>query len=193
VSTREAGTGTMRRRGRWSSAWRVAVLVALALLAGCADSASGGGASATPPGDATPASAASATVTGDGPTPTPTILQVSGPGGQGGAAEFCTSGATVSQSLPPSIPAYPRAVERYYQGGDTNIWGYCSADGVGAVGDFYKQQLAAHGWQRLTDSSFDSIRQLVGYQGSSAAVVITIQPDARLPGTTQCVISTSGL
>src|SRR5262245_49174199 len=25
VATREAGTGTMRRRGRWSGAWRVAV------------------------------------------------------------------------------------------------------------------------------------------------------------------------
>src|SRR5690348_17090366 len=171
----------MRRRGRWSGAWRVAVLLALAPLAGCADSASGA-TSATPPGGTTPASTASAT---DGATPTPTILQVSGPGGQGGAAEFCTSHANVSQPLPPSIPAYPRAVERYYQGGDTNIWGYCSTDGVGAIGDFYKQQLAAHGWQRLTDSSFDSIRQLVGYQGSSAAVVITIQPDARLPGTTQ--------
>src|SRR5258708_23184248 len=98
----------MRRRGRWSGAWHVAVLVALALLAGCAESASGGGASATPPSDPTPASPPSATAAGDGPTPTPTILQVTGPGGQGGAAEFCTSSATVSQPLPPSIPAYPR-------------------------------------------------------------------------------------
>src|SRR5260370_37119918 len=140
----------MRRRGRWSGTWRVVVLVALALLAGCAESASGGGAGATPPGDATPASAAQATAAGDGPTPTPTILQVSGPGGQGGAAEVCTSCATGSQPLPPSSPAHPRAVERYYQGGDTNIWGYCSAHSVGAIVDFYKQQLAADGWQRMT-------------------------------------------
>lgn len=187
------------RRG-WTRALIPALfMMFIALGAGCAGGGKantsatqpGGAGTGTTPGATMPDSGLSATATVLAQTPT--VTPKPGTGGQQGLAEFCAQPASVAVQLPASVPAYPNAQLRVSQtsAGD-GIYGLCTADSVDAVASYYTAQLPAKGWQSPRSTTIQNVQQLTASQGN-AQVIVTIEPDAQISGTTQIIILTSGV
>jgi hypothetical protein len=75
--------------------------------------------------------------------------------------------------------------------GADGVFGLCITDTVQNVDAFYAAQLPMHGWQHLADETLDTSRQITASQGS-VNLVITVSPDAAIPGDTQALIIYSG-
>src|SRR5262249_27131996 len=143
--------------------------------------------SVTPVGSATNAGAAGA------PTATATPVELTTPGAPVGIAGLCTLSPSVSAQLPASIPAYPHAQIRLGQSsGRSGLFGFCTRDGVAAVGTFYVSELPGAGWQLVSNTKIDATQQLMADR-STAHVIVTILPDSQVAGATDLVITTSGL
>lgn len=189
---------TMRRG--WTRALAPALLmVAMALVAGCAGGGRantsatqvGGTGTGTTPGATMPDSGLSATATVLAQTPT--VTPKPGTGGQQGLAEFCAQPPSVATQLPASVPAYPNAQLRVSQtSGGNGIYGLCTSDSVSAVASYYAAQLPTKGWQQPQSTMIQNVQQLTASQGN-AHVIVTIEPDAQISGTTQIIILTSGV
>lgn len=182
---------------RWSSGVTLALLALALLMATGCSGGSKGGASATAggpgggTGTSTPDNALLATATALAQTPT--VTPKPGTGGQQGLAEFCAQPPSVAVQLPASIPAYPNAQLRVSQtSGGNGIYGLCTTDSVSAVASYYSAQLPAKGWQQAQSSTIQNVQQLTTSQGN-AHLILTIEPDAQLSGTTQIIILTSGV
>lgn len=124
---------------------------------------------------------------------TPTVTPKPGTGGQQGLAEFCAQPPSVATQLPANIPDYPNAELRVSQtSGGNGLYGMCTSDSVSAVASYYAAQLPAKGWRQVQSSSIQNVQQLTASQGN-AHLILTIEPDAQLSGTTQIIALTSGL
>lgn len=183
---------------RWAHGATGALLaLALLLVVGCSGG-SKGATSATTTGSggggtglSTPNDALSATATALAQTPT--VTPKPGTGGQQGLAEFCSQPPSVAAQLPASIPPYPNAQLRVSQtSGGNGLYGQCTSDSVSAVASYYAAQLPAKGWQQVQSSTIQNVQQLTASQGK-AQLILTIEPDAQLSGTTQIILLTSGL
>lgn len=184
--------------GRRGARGMAVALLALALLviAGCSGGSKGNASATTSSGSgttglSTPDNALSATATVLAQTPT--VTPKPGTSGVQGVAEFCAQPPSVAVQLPASIPAYPNAQLRVSQtSGGNGLYGMCTSDSVSAVASYYTAQLPAKGWQQVQSSTIQNVQQLTASQGN-AHVILTIEPDAQLSGTTQIIILTSGL
>ena len=169
----------------------VLMLVVIGILAGCA----GGTASsarATPPALVAATAHAEQTASGAAPPATPTTGAVTTPGAQQGTAEFCAGPANVAAQLPPSLPAYPGGrLSLGQNSGGNGIYGICTSDAVSTVAEFYAGQLPTKGWQQVSTVTNAGVEQVQAARGN-AHVVITVEPDAQLSGTTDAIILTSG-
>lgn len=173
-------------------------LVALALLVAGCSGGSKGNASATATGSAggssgfsTPDNALSATATVLAQTPT--VTPKPGTSGVQGVAEFCAQPPSVAAQMPASIPAYPNADLRVSQtSGGNGIFGYCTTDDNNAIALFYSTQLGEKGWQNMKASAIENVNQIFASQGT-ASVIITIEPDPQVRGSTAIIIQTTGL
>jgi hypothetical protein len=167
--------------GLAAGAWLCLVLVAC----------SSGGAAATPTstgtGGATPPASQA---TSSGPTATP--FGNGTPGGELGAADVCSATGNVSASLPSTIPIYPNAQMRVGSvNGSSGVFGLCIADTVQNVDAYYAVQLPNHGWQKVTDYTLDTSRQITASQ-TNTSLVLTILPDAAIPADVEVIIILSG-
>jgi hypothetical protein len=183
----------------WARGTAVALLaLALALLVAGCSGGSKGNASTTPgvpgggsTGSSTPENGLSATATVLAQTPT--VTPKPGTGGQQGLAEFCAEPPSVAVQLPASIPAYPNAQLRVSQtSGGNGLYGLCTTDGVSTVASYYTAQLPAKGWQQVQSATIQNVQQIMASQGN-AQLILTIEPDAQVSGTTQIILLTSGL
>ncbi|MGH2514292.1 MAG: hypothetical protein ACRDHP_01415 [Ktedonobacterales bacterium] len=185
-----AQTAQTARRYRYL--W-VALLAAgvLLLLAAC-DSGSGGAATPT----ATSRGGSTTLTNGTPPviaTATPTTAAVTTPGAQVGASDVCAQAISVSAQLPASIPAYPGAQLRLGQtSGGNGLFGLCTGDSVGAIGQFYVGQLGNKGWQQVESNVNGDVEQVSATKGSGH-VFITIEPDPQVGGQTEIIILTGGV
>lgn len=172
----------------------VVVVLLLTLLSLAACSGGEGGSSLATPSVGAQATVAAGQGTGTGQSlSTPTSFAVTTPGAQQGTAEFCAASANVSAQLPASIPAYPSAQLRLGQSaGGSGIFGLCSGGSVAVVVQFYAAQLPANGWQQVTTTTNAGVQQVQATKGS-AHVVITVEPDAQISGTTEIIIITTGM
>ena len=182
---------------RWARGVTVALLaLGLLMVVGCSGGSKGNASATTGSGGggtglSTPDDALSATATVLAQTPT--VTPKPGTGGQQGLAEFCAQPPSVAAPLPASIPPYPNAQLRVSQtSGGNGLYGQCTSDSVSAVASYYTAQLPAKGWQQVKSSTIQDIQQLTASQGK-AQLILTIEPDAQVSGTTQIILLTSGL
>lgn len=186
-------------RRYWARRVSIALLaLALLLVAACAGGSQGTVSATTPGGSGSGGSGTSTPVNGLSATATvlaqtPTATPKPGTGGQQGLAEFCSQPPSVSAPLPASVPSYPNAQLRVSQTSSGNgLYGLCTADSVDAVASFYTTQLPAKGWQQVKSTTIQNVQQLKTSQGN-AQLILTIEPDSQVSGTTQIVILTTGL
>lgn len=185
-----------RLRGGPGRAYQLAralalALVAMGILAGCAGGTAGSARTA-PPAHVAATVHAEQTASLAAPLATPTPGAVTTPGAQQGTAEYCAGSASVVAQLPASLPAYPGGQLRLGQNaGGNGIYGLCTSDAVTSVAQFYASQLPAKGWQQVSVVTNAGVEQLQAVRGN-ARVVITVEPDAQLSGTTDVIIVTSG-
>lgn len=173
--------------------WLVLALFA-ALLALAACDAGAGSASGAAQSTSALSTASGTRVTGaDVGAVTPTTAAVTTPGAQQGTAEFCAAAPSVSARLPTSVPSYPGAALRLGQSsGGSGIYGLCTGDSVTAVARFYATQLPAKGWQQVAMETNANVMQVQASKGS-AHVIITVEPDSQLSGTTEIIILADGM
>jgi len=173
---------------------RAPLLLALLLLAACESGGAGpSAAGAGPSGSVTPVGSATNAGAAGAPTATATPVELTTPGAPVGIAGLCTLSPSVSAQLPASIPAYPHAQIRLGQSsGGSGLFGFCTRDGVAAVGTFYVSELPGAGWQLVSNTKIDATQQLMADR-STAHVIVTILPDSQVAGATDLVITTSGL
>lgn len=178
---------------RWRPALALlAALLVLTALAAC-DAGAGSSSAATQPAGAQSTTLATRAIATDAPTVTPTTAALTTPGAQQGTAEFCAAPPNVSARPPASIPSYPGAQLRLGQSaGGSGLYGLCTGDSVAAVARFYAAQLPPKGWQHVTTNTNAEVQQVQATNGS-AHVVITIEPDSQLGGTTEVIIIGDGL
>lgn len=192
----ESGGDVRRRRVGWTRWWLgvapgLVLCAALLALAACDAGAAGSSASTQPAGAQSTALATQARGA-EAPTVTPTTAAVTTPGAQQGTAEFCAASPNVSAQPPAGVPSYPGARLQLGQDADgSGIYGLCTGDSVSAVAQFYAAQLPAKGWQHIATSTNADVQQVQATKGS-AHMVITIEPDSQLSGTTDVIILTSG-
>lgn len=182
---------------RWALGMALGLVALALLMAGCSGGSKGNasttatGSSGETPGLSTPDGALSATATALALTPT--VTPKPGTSGVQGVAEFCAQPPSVAAQMPASIPAYPNAELRVSQNsGGNGLYGMCTSDSVSAVASYYTAQLPTKGWQQVQSSTIQNVQQLKASQGN-AHVILTIEPDAQLSGTTQIIVLTSGL
>jgi hypothetical protein len=178
VSVRRSGSG-------------MAGIVALILLAlglgGCALNGN-----VTSP---TPVTKANGSTPGAHPTlslPTLTVAaSPGGPGGTGGAKEFCSKLPDITIRPGSNVPVYPGASLHFSQSNGNNaFYGYCTADATTAVHDFYALQLPKSGWSSLQTATIAAVTQISATQcatQSSPQIIVTIAPDTT--GTTTTSVS----
>lgn len=182
---------------RWALGMALGLVALVLLMAGCSGGSKGNasttatGSAGETPGLSTPDGALSATATALALTPT--VTPKPGTSGVQGVAEFCAQPPSVAAQMPASIPAYPNAELRVSQtSGGNGLYGMCTSDSVSAVASYYTAQLPTKGWQQVQSSTIQNVQQLKASQGN-AHVILTIEPDAQLSGTTQIIVLTSGL
>ena len=167
-----------------------ALVAALAMgLAGCALN----GAVANP----TPAGTVNTNTTpGAHPTLTlPTAIaspSSTGETGQQGVKEFCSKAPSVTIHPGSNIPVYSAANLHFSQANNNNaFYGFCTADSISAVQDFYAQSLPTHGWTGLQTSTIAAVVQITAAQCVSASppqIIVTIAPDTSGATTTSISI-----
>jgi hypothetical protein len=189
-------TGMRGSAPRGMRGWRLAGLAAIAwlclALAACSTGDNGATPTATTGSGATVAAGTTTAspTTQSGPTSTP--FGNGTPGAQLGTTDVCSEPANSPSNLPSTIPAYPGAQIRVGSlNGNSGVFGLCIADTVQNVDTFYAAQLPTHGWQKVTDEALGTSRQLTASQGSTN-LVLTISPDAAIPGDSQAIIIYSG-
>lgn len=171
--------------------WLVlALFAALLALAGCDAGSASGAAQSTSARSTTSGTQITGPVAA---TVTPTTAAVTTPGAQQGTAEFCAAPPSVSAQLPTGVPGYPGAVLRLgHSSGGSGIYGLCTGDSVTTIARFYDVHLSANGWQQVAMETNASVMQVQASKGS-AHVIVTVEPDAQLSGTTEIIILTDGL
>lgn len=115
----------------------------------------------------------------------------SGPGGTGGAKEFCSKPPNITIHPGANVPVYPGASLHFSQANGNNaFYGYCTADATTAVHDFYALQLPKSGWSSLQTATIAAVIQITATQCASQGapqIIVTIAPDTT--GTTTTSIS----
>lgn len=173
-------------RGR-TVALTLTVSVAL-LLGGCASSGSAA-ATSTPVSTPPPLHG---TVNPGGPnlplaTAVPQVAASATAGSaraQAGAADICAESVNITTVPPATLPTYPTAQLHLTEvnAGDS-FFGYCVKAAPGAIAQWYAQQLPGKGWQQVSTTPIQDVRQLSAVQGSTR-LVLTVAPDALLLGQT---------
>jgi hypothetical protein len=124
--------------------------------------------------------------------PTLTVVaSPSGPGGTGGAKEFCSKPPDITIHPGGNVPVYPGSALQFSQANGNNaFFGYCTSGSTSDVQNYYALQLRNKGWSGLKTATIATVVQITAVQCNSQnppQIIVTISPDPT--GTTTSSIS----
>jgi hypothetical protein len=132
-----------------------------------------------------------------GGTPSPSPQSSLTPAGtapaEAGAGDICDQPASVSATVPTSIPAYPGAqLHLAYVSGNSGAFGYCTSANASAIASFYAQQLPGKGWTSIQTYTLGDHLQVTAAMGNTQ-LTMTAWPDSGQAGVTDVLITAQGL